>query len=191
MENPGIITFNDTYLYQEVVSIEKMVQLAVVIAHECAHNWFGDLVTMKWWDDLWLNESFADFMAYFCIDGIKDKVTTIGAYTTGWIGGVARVVGGYREDQMTSTTHSIYTQVPNTSLATVYFDNITYRKGLSVLKQLMFLMGETGFFSGVTAYFNEFQWKNATKDNFLSHMNDFYTPPVPKYTLDLWTSVWL
>lgn len=55
MENPGIITFNDTYLYQEAVSIDKMVQLGVTIVHECAHNWFGDYVTMKWWDDLWLN----------------------------------------------------------------------------------------------------------------------------------------
>lgn len=141
MENPGIITFNDTYLYQEVVSNDKMLQLGVVIAHECAHNWFGDLVTMKWWDDLWLNESFADFMSYFCIDGIKAQVTTIPAYTTGWIGGIARAVGGYREDQL-STTHPVRSAVPNTSVATVYFDNITYRKGLSVLKQLMFLMGE-------------------------------------------------
>lgn len=129
-------------------------------------------------------------MAYFCIDGIKDKVTTIPTYTSGWIGGVARVVGGYREDQM-STTHPIRSEVPNTSLATVYFDNITYRKGLSTLKQLMFLMGETNFFLGVTAYFNEFKWSNATIDNFLTHMKDFYIPPVPEYTLDLWKQTWL
>jgi len=55
MENPGIITFNDTYLYTETVSVEKMVRLAITLAHECAHNWFGDYVTMKWWNDLWLN----------------------------------------------------------------------------------------------------------------------------------------
>lgn len=141
MENPGIITFNDTYLYQESVSIDKMVQLGVTIVHECAHNWFGDYVTMKWWDDLWLNESFADFMAYLCMDGIKDQVTTLPEkYTSGWLGAVSRVVGGYRDDQL-STTHAIRTDVPNTSLATAYFDNITYRKGLSTLKQLMFLMG--------------------------------------------------
>jgi aminopeptidase N len=146
-----------------------MVQLGVVIAHECAHNWFGDYVTMKWWDDLWLNESFADFMAYFCIDGIKNKVTTIPQYTSGWIGGVARVVGGYREDQLT-TTHPIRSAVPNTSLATVYFDNITYRKGLATLKQLMFLMGEANFFKGVNNYFNTHIWSNGTIDDFLASM---------------------
>lgn len=141
MENPGLITFNDTYLYQELVSIEKMVALGVVISHECAHNWFGDYVTMKWWDDLWLNEAFADFMSYYCIDNIKDQVTTLPSpYTSGWLGGLARAVGGYREDQMT-TTHPVRSEIPNTSLATVYFDSITYRKGSMTLKQLMFLMG--------------------------------------------------
>lgn len=109
-------------------------------------------------------------MAYFCIDGIKNKVTTIPQYTSGWIGGVARVVGGYREDQL-STTHPIRSAVPNTSLATVYFDNITYRKGLATLKQLMFLMGEANFFKGVNNYFNTRIWSNGTIDDFLGSMS--------------------
>jgi aminopeptidase N len=108
---------------------------------------------MKWWDDLWLNEAFADFMSYYCIDSIKTLVTTIETYSSGWLGGLARSVGGYREDQMT-TTHPIRTPVANTSLATVYFDAITYQKGSMTLKQLMFLMGETAFFQGVTDYLN-------------------------------------
>lgn len=129
-------------------------------------------------------------MAYYCMDGIKDKVTTISTYTSGWIGGVARVVGGYREDQM-STTHPIRSEVPNTSLATVYFDNITYRKGLSVLKQLMFLMGEANFLSGVTDYLTNFALSNGTIDNFLNSMQLFYTNPDPAYTLEVWREMWL
>ena len=96
---------------------------------------------MKWWNDLWLNESFADYMAYFCVDSIKTKVTTIPQYTTGWLGGLNRAVGGFREDQM-STTHPVRSYMPNTSLARMYFDSITYRKGMMTLKQLIFLMGE-------------------------------------------------
>lgn len=131
-------------------------------------------------------------MAYFCIDGIKDKVQTIPQYTSGWIGGVARVVGGYREDQL-STTHPIRSEVPNTSLATVYFDNITYRKGLATLKQLMYIMGEDNFFKGVTQYFNLYIWSNGTIDNFLSAMSiDFVDPsPNKNYSLDLWKQDWL
>jgi aminopeptidase N len=82
-----------------------------------------------------------------------------------------------------TTTHPIRSAVPNTSLATAYFDNITYRKGLSTLKQLMFLMGEDNFFKGVTDYFTKFSWSNGTIDNFLASMNQFYVNPTPDYTL--------
>jgi aminopeptidase N len=68
MENPGLVTFNDNYLYPDKVSTETMLSFANTIAHECSHMWFGDLVTMKWWDDLWLNESFADFISHFFLE---------------------------------------------------------------------------------------------------------------------------
>jgi aminopeptidase N len=139
MENPGIVTFTDNYLYQEAVSTERMVKFGYVIAHECAHMWFGDLVTMDWWDDLWLNESFADFIGYFCIENIKDKVTKLN-YNSGLTTMLGSTVSGYREDQMT-TTHPVRSVVPNVSLAMAYFDSITYQKGAATLKQLMFLMG--------------------------------------------------
>jgi aminopeptidase N len=191
MENPGVITFNDSYLYQEAVSVEKMVQLGVVIAHECAHNWFGDYVTMKWWDDLWLNESFADFMAYSCIDAIKGDVTTLPApYTSGWLSGLSRAVGGFREDQM-STTHAVRDAVANTSLAKQIFDGITYRKGMIALKQLVFIMTEAKFFSGVQDYFKAFAWSNGTIDDFLAAMSKYFTKPAADYSLDLWKQMWL
>ena len=77
MENAGIVTFNDVKIWKEKVSTEQMLRLAVTIAHELSHHWFGNLVTMKWWDDLWLNESFADFISYFCLEKIKKKCKTI------------------------------------------------------------------------------------------------------------------
>lgn len=181
MENPGIVTFNDAiYLPQGVPSVKDLVSLAQVICHECAHNWFGDLVTMKWFDDTWLKESFADFMAYSCVDAIKDQITT--DYSSGWIGGVKRAIGGYREDQL-STTHPVRSEVPNTNLAKMYFDGITYRKGMIALKQLFFIMGETNFFKGVTDYFTEFAWKNGTINDFLAKMEPYYTAPDAGYTL--------
>lgn len=71
MENPGLVTFKDTYLASEEVPVESKLAFANTIVHECSHHWFGDLVTMKWWNDLWLNESFADFISYYCLESIK------------------------------------------------------------------------------------------------------------------------
>ena len=95
MESPGVVTFNDNALYPQRVSVEKMLQLGNTIAHECSHNWFGNYVTMKWWEDLWLKESFADFISYKCLEEIKEKVTTI-SYDSGWKLHLVRVVNGYR-----------------------------------------------------------------------------------------------
>jgi aminopeptidase N len=192
MENPGLITFNDTYLYPEAVSLEKMLAFASTIIHENSHNWFGNLVTMKWWDDLWLNESFADFIAHYGLEMLKDKVTTIPTYDSGWKIFLVRGVAGYREDQITDTTHAVRSEVQNTSVASTYFDRITYQKGSATLKQLKFLMdGDTGdnFFSGVRDYFSEFGWKNATIDDFLGKMQAYFENT--SFTLDDWKDSWL
>lgn len=191
MENPGVVTFNDAkFLFNETVSEEQMLYFAEVICHECSHSWFGDLVTMKWFDDTWLKESFADFMAFSCLQDLKDKVTTIPQYTSGWLGCLKRAVGGYREDQL-STTHPVRSVVPNTNLAKMYFDGITYRKGMMTLKQLSFLMGSTNFFKGVTDYFNKFPFGNGTIDDFLACVSPYYTNPDPNYTLEVWKQMWL
>lgn len=190
MENPGIVTFNDTYLYQEDVSNEKKVQLGVVICHECAHHWFGDYVTMKWWDDLWLNESFADYMAYWCMDSIKATVQSV-TYTSGWYYGVVRATEGFRSDQDETTNHPIRPLVPNTNLAKVYFDAITYRKGFMVLRQLFYIMGEANFLNGLKSYFAKFAWSNGTTDDFLTALQPYFKPGIADYTMDKWKNDWL
>ena len=157
----------------------------MVICHECAHHWFGDYVTMKWWDDLWLNESFADYMAYYCMDNIKTSVESF-TYTSGWYNALIRAVDGFRADQDDTTTHPIRPSVPNTNLAKVYFDSITYRKGFMTLRQLVYIMGEAKFLNGLKAYFAQFGWGNATTDDFLAALKPFFTPGVAEYTMDLW-----
>lgn len=105
--------------------------------------WFGNLVTMKWWNDLWLNESFADFISHFCLSRI-----TILHYedlqASAWLHFNQRKAWGYREDQL-STTHAIAGKVPDTDVARSVFDGITYAKGAATLKQLMFMIGEDSF----------------------------------------------
>eukprot|EP00919_Chromeraceae_sp_WS-2016_P053714 GHVR01127533.1.p1 GENE.GHVR01127533.1~~GHVR01127533.1.p1 ORF type:complete len:118 (+),score=0.50 GHVR01127533.1:609-962(+) len=117
-----------------------MLSLANTVSHELAHHWFGNLVTMKWWDDVWLNESFADFISYFCLEKIKNNCKTV-QYESSMASFLHRKGWGYHEDQMI-TTHPIRGPVINTSVAESIFDGITYSKGASTMKQLLFLMKE-------------------------------------------------
>lgn len=94
MENAGIVTFNDSLVFKEKVSDEKMFKLANTISHELSHHWFGNLVTMKWWDDLWLNESFADFISHFCLEKIKDNLKTV-SFESGMVSFLNRKKWGY------------------------------------------------------------------------------------------------
>ena len=117
-----------------------MLNLANTISHELSHHWFGNLVTMKWWDDLWLNESFADFISHYCLEQIKGNFTTV-KYDSSMTSFVARKAWGYREDELV-TTHPIRGTVENTIVADSIFDGITYAKGASTMQQLLFLMGK-------------------------------------------------
>ncbi len=138
-----------------------------VIVHELAHMWFGDFITMKWWNDLWLNESFADFMCYLCQSEIDKSIPreTIDS----WSGMNIRKNWGYQEDQ-SITTHPIAAVVENTSVANSIFDGITYSKGASVLKQLYFVIGRETFSNGLKSYFEKYQFSNATLEDFLAEM---------------------
>ena len=175
------------------MSLQRMVRVAGVVTHECAHHWFGDYVTMKWWDDLWLNESFADYMSYYCMESIRTSVTTINDYVSGYFGAINRTVGGLREDQYSSTTHAIRPSVTNTSLNKEYFDGITYNKGFTVLRQLNFLINDTNFFNGVKSYLGQFGFKNATIDDFFTAMTPFFkpTPTISDYTIANWKQDWI
>ena len=162
MENAGVVTFNDNYLFRDKVSNDKMFALACTIAHELAHHWFGNLVTMKWWDDLWLNEAFATFISYFLLEKLKNSFKTI-TFESAMTNFFTRKGRGYNEDQMI-TTHPIRGPVINTSVADSMFDGITYSKGSASMKQFFYLMGEDNFSKAIQGYFHKYEWQNATID---------------------------
>ncbi len=159
-ENAGCVVFTDQLLFRSKVTDTMHELRASVILHEMAHMWFGDLVTMKWWDDLWLNESFAEYSA-----ALASAEAT--RYTDAWAtfaGG--RKAWGYSEDQLPST-HPVAASVATLTEAIANFDGISYAKGASVLKQLVGRIGRESFFAGIRAYFAEFGFGNATLADWL------------------------
>ncbi|MEU0502521.1 aminopeptidase N [Nocardia sp. NPDC005998] len=161
MENAGAVTFLEDYVFRSKVTRASYERRAETVLHEMAHMWFGDLVTMKWWDDLWLNESFATFASVLC----QSEATE---YTSAWTT-FANVEKSwaYRQDQLPST-HPIAADIPDLHAVEVNFDGITYAKGASVLKQLVAYVGLEPFLAGLRAYFTEHAYSNATFDDLLS-----------------------
>ncbi len=155
MENAGMVTFTDDFLFRSKVTLDRRRLRATVVAHEMAHMWFGDLVTMRWWDDLWLNESFAELLGTLTVDEATGLPGNWAAFT------VSRKAWGYEADQL-PTTHPVTTEVADTHSALLNFDGISYAKGASVLRQLMAYVGRDAFFSGVRAYLDQHAWGNTT-----------------------------
>ena len=164
MENFGCVTHAEAhYLFRSQVTDFEYEQRANTILHELAHMWFGDLVTMRWWNDLWLNESFAEWASHWCnthATRFTDAWTTFLSIRKNW---------GYRQDQL-SSTHPVYCEMPDLEAVEVNFDGITYAKGASVLKQLVAYVGEEPFLAGLRAYFGKHAWGNATFDDLLSEL---------------------
>ncbi|MDF1606387.1 aminopeptidase N [Nocardioides sp. YIM 152315] len=161
MENAGCVTLRDEYLPRSRQPRSFYEFRASVITHEMAHMWFGDLVTMKWWDDLWLNESFAEWACYFC----EAEATE---FTDAWTGFTnARKQTGYRQDQMPST-HPIAADNYDLRAVEVNFDMITYAKGASVLKQLVAWVGLEPFLAGLRQYFKDFEYSNSEFSDLLA-----------------------
>ncbi|MFZ2173724.1 MAG: aminopeptidase N [Rhodococcus sp. (in: high G+C Gram-positive bacteria)] len=160
MENAGAVTFLEDYVFRSKVTRASYERRAETVLHEMAHMWFGDLVTMRWWDDLWLNESFATFASVLC----QSEATE---YTNAWTT-FANVEKSwaYRQDQLPST-HPIAADIPDLAAVEVNFDGITYAKGASVLKQLVAYVGLEPFLSGLREYFREHAFGNATFDDLL------------------------
>jgi aminopeptidase N len=161
MENPGMVTFSEAlFVYRSRVTDGERRTRGQVIAHEMAHMWFGDLVTMRWWDDLWLNESFAELLGVLTVDRALP-------YDGAWPDfGLARKAWGYRADA-SPTTHPVADDVPDNRAALLNFDGISYAKGASVLRQLMAWVGEDAFFTGVREHLERSAWGNATLDDLL------------------------
>ncbi|MFE9250368.1 aminopeptidase N [Streptomyces sp. NPDC007088] len=161
MENPGLVTFREEYIYRGKVTQASYERRANVILHEMAHMWFGDLVTMRWWDDLWLKESFADFMGTFSMVGAT-------RFTDGWITFANnRKAWAYRADQLPST-HPVTADIGDLQDAKLNFDGITYAKGASVLKQLVAYVGRDAFLEGARRYFKRHAYGNTTLGDLLS-----------------------
>ncbi|MER5766888.1 aminopeptidase N [Streptomyces sp. NPDC001985] len=166
MENPGLVTFRDEFVFRSAVTDTERQTRAVVIAHEMAHMWFGDLVTMVWWDDLWLNESFAEYMGF-------QILTEATRFTDTWVDfAVNRKGWGYDADQRPST-HPVAPDpdaVPDTAAALLNFDGISYAKGASALRQLVTWMGEKDFLAGINTHFARHRFGNATLADFIDSL---------------------
>ncbi|WP_141925202.1 aminopeptidase N [Haloactinospora alba] len=163
MENAGAVTYLEDYVFRSRVTDARYERRAETILHEMAHMWFGDLVTMRWWDDLWLNESFATFASVYCqaeATQWKDAWTTFANVEKAW---------ALRQDQLPST-HPIAADIPDMQAVEVNFDGITYAKGASVLKQLVAYVGVDAFFAGVRTYFAEHAWGNTRLADLLGHL---------------------
>jgi aminopeptidase N len=161
MENPGLVTIRDEYVFRSAVTDNEREQRVRGIAHEMAHMWFGNLVTMRWWDDLWLNESFAEYMGH----RVPVEVTRFSRGWTEFV--VARKGWGYAADQR-GTTHPVApTALPDAGQAFLNFDGISYAKGAAVLRQLAVWIGDDAFLSGLRTYFADHAFGNATLDDLL------------------------
>ena len=153
MENAGAVTFVESYVFRSKPAQARVERRAITVLHELAHMWFGDLVTMRWWNDLWLNESFAEYMSTLaCAQNTRytNAWTTFAAGEKSW---------GYEQDQL-PTTHPIKAEIPDLEAVLVNFDGITYAKGASVLKQLVAWVGQEEFMAGLNRYFDKHAWSN-------------------------------
>ncbi|MEQ1875835.1 MAG: aminopeptidase N [Bdellovibrionia bacterium] len=179
MENVGAVTFSERYITRGQSTVEERERLANTLLHEMAHMWFGDLVTMRWWNDLWLNESFATIMGYQAAQEATEFKKSWQSFYTGskqW---------AYWEDQLV-TTHPIETTVADTTSAFANFDGITYGKGASVLRQVWFYLGADGFRNGVRKYFKKYEYQNATRADFMASLEEG-----SGRDLKAWSSEWL
>jgi len=184
MENVAAITFAEAFIFRDPPTENQRLQRAEVILHEMAHMWFGDLVTMKWWNDLWLNESFATYMSYFALVSATRFTNAWQSFNSGmknW---------AYRQDQLI-TTHPIAGTVEDTDQTLLNFDGITYGKGAAALKQLAATMGIEGFRAGIQLYFKKHEYGNATLHEFLDALQEGLMHHGEQRDLHEWAHAWL
>ena len=179
MENAGCVTFTETYVFRSKPADATRERRVITILHELAHMWFGDLVTMKWWNDLWLNESFAEYASHLAVANAtewKGAWVTFSALEKSW---------AYRQDQLPST-HPIVAEINDLADVQVNFDGITYAKGASVLQQLVAFVGEADFLKGVGNYFKKHAFGN-------TELNDLLVELEATSGRDLrnWSKLWL
>lgn len=179
MENAGCVTFLEDYVFRSKTAQARIERRTVTVLHELAHMWFGDLVTMKWWNDLWLNESFAEFASTLAtaeVTRYRNSWVTFNALEKSW---------AYRQDQLPST-HPIMADIRDLEDVEVNFDGITYAKGASVLRQLVAWVGQDQFFAGVAEYMRKHHHANATLADLLAELEK-----ASGRDLSRWSDVWL
>jgi aminopeptidase N len=179
MENAGAVTFLEDYVFRSRVTDFSREARGETILHEMAHMWFGDLVTMRWWDDLWLNESFATWAGTAAQAEATRWTHSWTTFTTAW------KAWAYKQDQLPST-HPIAADIPDIQAVEVNFDGITYAKGAAVLKQLVAYVGRENFLAGVRKYFAAHSYGNATLADLLSALAE-----VSGRDLAAWSREWL
>jgi aminopeptidase N len=164
MENPGLVTFTESYVFTSRAADSQYQARANTLLHEMAHMWFGDLVTMQWWDDLWLKESFADYMGTLGVDRTTD-------WDTAWVTFANnRKAWAYVQDQL-PTTHPIVADIPDLEAAKQNFDGITYAKGAAVVKQLVAYVGFEAFIASSRQYFKDHAYGNTTLAELLAALS--------------------
>ena len=179
MENAGCVTFLEDYVFRSRVTRFLYERRCETVLHEMAHMWFGDLVTMRWWDDLWLNESFATWASVLSQSQATEYT---GAWTTF---ATVEKAWAYRQDQLPST-HPIACDIPDVQAVEVNFDGITYAKGASVLRQLVAYVGLEEFLAGLRIYFTRHAWGNATLTDLLAALEQ-----ASGRDLSGWSAQWL
>lgn len=166
MENVGLVTYNESFIWKSPPTQRSKTIFAIIIIHELSHQWFGNLVTMDWWDDLWLNEAFATFISHLAMEeNLKET------YSISWLLFNYNKGNAYKLDQ-SKTTHPVMTQVDNTEQTETNFDTITYEKGSSILKQIYYLTGHEGFSLALEKYFNEYKYKNTKYSDFMRKLEE-------------------
>ncbi|UKA65199.1 aminopeptidase N [Arthrobacter sp. FW306-05-C] len=179
MENAGAVTILEGYVFRSKVTGAQIERRAITVLHELAHMWFGDLVTMRWWNDLWLNESFAEYMSHLAAveaTSFTSAWTTFASVEKSW---------AYRQDQL-PTTHPIFAEINDLQDVEVNFDGITYAKGASVLRQLVAWVGPEQFMAGVREYFAKHSWHNTELQDLLVELEK-----ASGRDLDDWGRQWL
>lgn len=179
MENAGAVTILEGYVFRGKVTGAQVERRAITVLHELAHMWFGDLVTMRWWNDLWLNESFAEYMSHLAAvenTEFDHAWTTFASVEKSW---------AYRQDQL-PTTHPIFADINSLQDVEVNFDGITYAKGASVLRQLVAWVGPEQFMAGVRTYFAKHAWGNTELSDLMQELE-----AASGRDLDQWGGLWL
>ena len=179
MENAGCVTFSESYLFRSRVTAASRTARAATTLHELGHMWFGDLVTMRWWGDLWLNESFATYVSFWALAERTE-------FASPWVQFVNRETTWAIEQDQLPTSHPIVADAPDTDTAINNFDGITYAKGAMVLRQLVAWVGVEAFTTGLQDYFSRHAWGNAELSDFLAALEKASGRP-----LATWAQQWL